>query len=245
MKKGTSKSRLINIGKVSDEIPMEKGLYDITSTPMAFSKKKGKKKLSGEWATWMSRGLGPKGIKIKDVPGWNKIKAFKEWREENNNLMIKESLDRNVLYHTTSTERLESILKHGLMINSKSNYSMASLHHMEEIYGMIPIFVSLSPYMYGINNEDTVTLKIDGKSLTLVSDIPSLIDKGAYLDEEMQGIWFKRGRNIIDPIADPEIIYFDDLLDPYNEYCKRSIEITKTAAVLNDISPERITIING
>lgn len=75
------KSRLINLGGKSDEVSMEKGLFDVTDAPMAYSKKKGKKKkLWGEYATWMDRGLGPKGIKMKDVPGWNKIKGFKEWK---------------------------------------------------------------------------------------------------------------------------------------------------------------------
>ena len=42
--KGVKKSSLINLGSVSDEIPLEKGIYDITDSPMVFSKKKGKKK---------------------------------------------------------------------------------------------------------------------------------------------------------------------------------------------------------
>jgi hypothetical protein len=81
MPKKPKKSTLINLGGVSDEVPMEKSLYDVTDSPMAYSKKKGKKnKISGEYATWMDRGLGPKGIKMKDVPGWNKIKDFKGWK---------------------------------------------------------------------------------------------------------------------------------------------------------------------
>jgi hypothetical protein len=79
--KKPKKSSLINLGSVSNEVPMEKGLYDITDAPMAYSKKKGKKKVWSEYASWMDRGLGAKGIKMKDVPGWNKIKAFKEWIE--------------------------------------------------------------------------------------------------------------------------------------------------------------------
>lgn len=81
MKKEKKKSRLINLGKVSDEVSTEKGLFDITDAPMVYSKKKGKKKVWGEHASWMDRGLGPKGIKMKDVPGWNKIKGFNEWKE--------------------------------------------------------------------------------------------------------------------------------------------------------------------
>lgn len=81
MKKKSKKSRLINLGGISDEVSLEKGLFDITDSPMAYSGGKGKKKkVWGEYASWMDRGLGPKGIELKDVPGWNKIKDFKSWK---------------------------------------------------------------------------------------------------------------------------------------------------------------------
>lgn len=79
-KKAPKKSSLINLGQKSDEVSLEKGLFDITDAPMVYSGKKGKKKTWGEHASWMDRGLGPKGIKMKDVPGWNKIKGFKDWK---------------------------------------------------------------------------------------------------------------------------------------------------------------------
>lgn len=243
MKKKSKKSRLINLGGISDEVSLEKGLYDITASPMAYSKGKGKKKkVWGEYASWMDRGLGPKGIKMKDVPGWNKIKAFNEWRQINKESKMNESVDGSVLYHTTSIDRLESILKQGLRINSDKGYSTGSLEYMKEVYGAIPVFVSLDHGAYGMDDKNTVTLIIDGRGLELVSDIPSLVDKGAYIDEEMQGIWFKRGRNIIDPINDPELIHFSDLLDPDSPYCERAIEVTRTAAVLEDIPADLITI---
>lgn len=80
MKKSSKKSRLINLGAKSDVVSLEKGIFDVTDAPMAYSGKKGKKKIWGEYASWMDRGLGPKGIKLKDVPGWNKIKGFKDWK---------------------------------------------------------------------------------------------------------------------------------------------------------------------
>jgi len=81
MKKKSKTSRLINIGAKSDVVPMEKGLFDVTDSPMVYSKKKGKRKGWVEHATWMDRGLGAKGIELKKIPGWNKIKGFKEWKE--------------------------------------------------------------------------------------------------------------------------------------------------------------------
>ncbi len=50
----------------NDEIDLEKSLYDI--------KGKKKKKIAGEYASWMERGLGPKGISAKNFP-WNSKKS--------------------------------------------------------------------------------------------------------------------------------------------------------------------------
>lgn len=156
---------------------------------------------------------------------------------------MNESMDGSVLYHTTTIDRLESILKNGLRLNSIENYSTGSLEYMKDLYGMVPIFVSLDPDRYGHDGRESITLKIDGRGLTLVADIPSLIDKGAYLDEEMQGVWFKVGKNIIDPLNDPETIYFSELLDPDNQYCERAIEATRTAAVLEDVPAGLISVL--
>lgn len=235
-----SPSKLINLGVKSDVIPLEKGLYDITGSPMVYSKKRGKKKkVSGEYASWMDRGLGPKGIKLKDVPGWNKVKSFKEWNAQVAGKSLNESLNDKIVYHTTSISRVESIMKNGLIVNSNPNYSTGSLAYMSEIYGMVPIFVSTIKAPYA-DDEGVVILEINASGLELVADVPSLVDHGAHIDPD--GIWFS-GRNIIDPISDPDLITFDELFDPYSEYCERAIEITGTAAILENISPERITIL--
>lgn len=233
-------SRLINLGSKSDVVPLEKGLFDITDAPMAYSKKKGKKKkVWGEYATWMDRGLGPKGIKMKDVPGWDRIKGFNEWKSEVVENALKESVNNGVVYHTTDSSRIASIMRHGLKVDSMPNYSRSSLEYMESVYGMVPIFVSFTEEPYVVSDE-SVMLEIDAFGLQMVADIPSLADRGAYIEQD--GIWFK-GKNIIDPVNDPDIITYEELLDPFDPYCKRAIEITGTAAILEDISPERIRVI--
>lgn len=241
--KGVKKSSLINLGSVSDEIPLEKGIYDITDSPMVFSKKKGKKKkVWGEYASWMDLGLGPKGIKMKDVPGWNKIKAFKEWKELTYENPINETIKDRFAYHITSIERIDSILENGLLVNREKNFSEMSLTYMMDVYGMIPVFVSLDYSSYGKSDPKSLRLKIDIEGIPLVADIPSLVDIGAYIEED--GIWFKRkNRNVIDPINDPDLIHFDELLDPTNRYCIKAINATGTAAIMQNIEPSRIQVL--
>lgn len=158
------------------------------------------------------------------------------------NNYLKENINTNIWYHTTTRENLQSILKNGLKINSAANYSIGSLDYMKDVYGMVPIFVAKSPEPYD-NDLDGIVLAVNISGLKLVSDIPTLLSHyGAYLDEN--GIWFEEG----DPKAPSwtqgeDLIFFDDLLNPDSVYCSDSIATTGTAAIMQDISPDRIKII--
>jgi hypothetical protein len=245
MKKPTKKSKLINLGAKSDEVSLEKGIYDITDSPMAFSKKKGKKKkIWGEYASWMDLGLGPKGIKMKDVPGWNKIKAFKEWLEFNNENEVNEARGEFV-YHVTHRKFLDNIARKGLLPNQPPMFSRQSSGYVREVYGMIPIFVSLDKPLYGIGDRNFVVLKIYVNGIPLVADIPSLIDRGAHLEEN--GIWFDDNKRQfgLKETEDDDLIYYEDLLDPTTRDCMRSISLTGTAAIMQPIEPRRIRLFKG
>lgn len=154
--------------------------------------------------------------------------------------ILKEIGGSNKAYHTTSKDRLDSILKDGLKINSKENFSVGSLSWMKTAYKMIPIFVSFEPMKY--KDDNSIFLEIDISGIDLVADIPSLVENGAYVEENY--IWFEMGQNIIDPVNDPEQIFFRELIDPYNRYCKKAIKVTKTAAIMEDIPPSKIKVFN-
>jgi hypothetical protein len=152
------------------------------------------------------------------------------------------NLGKKTWYHSTKPKNLESILKNGLMINSPANYSKASLEYMKNVYGVIPIFIAKSPEPYD-GDLEAVILAIDVSGLDLVSDIPTLISHhGAYI--EGGSIWFEEGDLKAPSWADDEDeILFDDLLDPNSYYCKSSIETTGTAAVISNISTDRIKVL--
>jgi hypothetical protein len=152
------------------------------------------------------------------------------------------NLGKRTWYHSTDPKNLESILKNGLKINSPANYSKAFLEYMKNVYGMIPIFIAKSPEPYD-GDLKAVVLAIDVSGLDLVSDIPTLISHyGAYIEED--GIWFKEGDLKAPSWANEEDeILFDDLLDHSSDYCKSSIETTGTAAVISNVPPESIRIL--
>lgn len=150
------------------------------------------------------------------------------------------------MYHTTNPKNVPSILSKGLKINpgfDKGGKSRGSKDDMEDEYdGVQPIFLSKEPGHYR-NGE---VLKVDVDGLPLVADIPGLADFGGeftdhsvYWDEEStpEELW---------DLADPETgesvngeLEYEDLREP-GPIANAAIDITKTAAVLEDIDPTRI-----
>ncbi len=171
---------------------------------------------------------------------------------ENWKRYLNESIN-NVWYHTTTKQNAQSILKNGLKVNSTPNYSQASLQYMTNVYklppnddgdviGIVPVFLAKSPAPYD-NDSNVVVLEVNVDGLKLVADIPTLVSNfGAYIDENY-GIWFKKGDNrYTDNEGDKEIM-FKDLLNPDSAYCQEAINKTGTAAVMQDIPPNRIKIV--
>jgi hypothetical protein len=75
--------------------------------------------------------------------------------------------------------------------------------------------------------------------LNLVADLPSLVDYGANVEEEL--LWWEEGEE--PPELEPylnmgEIEIFDLMNEP--DVIKAAIRTTGTAAVLDDIPPDKI-----
>jgi len=148
-------------------------------------------------------------------------------------------------YHTTSPENAKLILQGGLRINPPGEgKSRGSLDWMREAYGGItPIFLSRKPGRY----HNGVVLRVDVSGLDLVADIPGLVDFGGrltedsiYWDEEEtpEELW-----DLMDPDTEESVngeLSFEWLIEPNNALSRAAIGITDTAAVMEDIGPERI-----
>jgi hypothetical protein len=143
------------------------------------------------------------------------------------------------MYHRTHQSRVETILKDGLKINSEKNLTEAGAW-ATDVYGCNPIYLSVKPDTYN-KAEDSVLLKVDVTGLELVADLPGLVDEGGYLSND--GMYFEPGTGKMFSAADEDDEYeveYEDLLAPSSWECKKAIELTQSAACLQDIPPERI-----
>lgn len=154
--------------------------------------------------------------------------------------ILAENKNINIWYHTTKKENVDNILKNGLKINQKANFSKASLYWVKDAYGeVIPIYISKNPGKYA----DGIILKIDISGLELLPDLPSLVDKGAQLTEN--SLWFEEDNtpDFLINYEGGEATFEDYLSDP--DLINGSIELTGTAAVTTNIPAENISIYEG
>ncbi len=144
--------------------------------------------------------------------------------------ILKES-SNNIWYHSTTANNWMSIKEQGLLINSKHNFSIGSLSYMKDIYGCIPIFLSKN-----VNEryDDEVLLSVDVTRLSLVVDIPTLASEyGAYLSED--SLYFSDGE-----LSEYDDILYSDIITPDGFMVDELINLTATAACMNNIDINRI-----
>ena len=150
---------------------------------------------------------------------------LEQWRE----YIIQEG----VMYHSTDPSNIESIRQTGLEMGRESTHTQAG-SWADEYYGTRPVYLSTQEGKY-----EGATLAIDTSGFNLVADLPSLVDYGANVEEE--ALWWEEGEE--PPELEPylnmgEIEIFDLLNEP--DVIKAAIRTTGTAAVLDDIPPDRI-----
>ena len=163
---------------------------------------------------------------------------------------LKENINnKRVWYHSTKLENLDSILRLGLLTNQVANHSIGSLVYMKDIYGVIPIYVSMDPYKYNMNKREVILEIHDIKIEELYADIPTIISSyDGLLGEDI--LYFEDGKapSKIKYIEDPDDyrfsegeISFDDLIKD-RKIINDLIETTRTAALIKTIEPENIRI---
>lgn len=145
------------------------------------------------------------------------------------------------LYHVTRRDRLEAVLTEGLRLGSERHLTVAGTW-ANEIYGEQPVFLSKQPWL--APDGDNVLIAVDASGLVLVADLPSLVDAGAYLDEDGQGLWWEEGATSDEliPFEDPTsaVVSYAALL---GEAATQAIAVTDSAACLVSIAPERLRVV--
>lgn len=153
--------------------------------------------------------------------------------------LLKETNNRFVKYgyHYTSRKNYNKIKNEGLKINQPMHLTTRDNSWMINAYDMIPIFLSIVPLpQYERSIEDWVLLKVDVSGLNIAADIGTLIDFGAYVEED--GFWFKQRPFWLNG----EEFQYDELQGSDKFDLPRVIQQTKAFAVLENIPVNRIKL---
>lgn len=152
-----------------------------------------------------------------------------------------------LVYHITNLELFDTISTQGLLPNSPlrnttidPDWDWTQEQFRDSLYeGNWPIFVFLNPNDPRIEkyrHEDSILLEIEIDESQLLPDIGTLIDTGAYLEED--GIWWEEGKAPHPSLDVEDTIEWWWLKDEASLF----VEITQTAAVIRPISPEQIKL---
>lgn len=148
-----------------------------------------------------------------------------------------------VMYHVTSTSNAKKIEKEGLKINQPSNYTQQWISDYYD--GVIPIFLGYEPW--GGRNGIVLgaIIQVNTTGLNLVTDLPSLCDFGAEVDETNDnGLWWSEGDETqagsLKEFLDEEGFVETDVLLENPEAIEAAMLLTGTAACLEDISVDKI-----
>jgi hypothetical protein len=145
------------------------------------------------------------------------------------------------MYHATTPANARDILASGLKAGTEeSAYTDEHAAWADQFYGVRPIFLSAQKGKYA-----GIPLLVDISGSELVADLAEVADLG---DEPpyMEGgemIWDDGiGPVELSSISSDGAVRIADLLVPGSKSVKVAIAATGTAAVLQDIPPERIKI---
>ena len=162
------------------------------------------------------------------------------------NIILESNENEKFMYHVTKSENLENILQNGLLINQP--YAMTEGGAWaEEAYGVNPIFLSEKPnettkQTLLLGDFDTI-LEVNIDGLELIADLPALVDHGAYIGDNAEFLYWEEDEEpeeIIDLLDENGEIDMETLLDPGSWGMDDIIELTGSAAVLQNIDPSKI-----
>ncbi len=145
-----------------------------------------------------------------------------------------------LLYHRTTEENYKNILIHGLKPGSPTHLILGGSWSFD-IYGINPIFLGIdvdsldkykesSPVLFSINIPEDIEL---------ISDLPTLVDFGAYYDLDSDSIWWKNIDDtpdlLKDFLDDNRSLSIAELINSATTLCEMSIQTTKTACLIDYI----------
>jgi hypothetical protein len=165
---------------------------------------------------------------------------LENWRE-----FVNEETSADVWYHITDASRADSVEESGLLTGQEVCLTLEGGTWALKYYGGCPVYLSQSPYFtkeeaseWGM--EEVALFEVNVSGLRLMADLQGLVGASGQITDEGT-IWWKEADEPIElegllEDGEAEILNFLD----NDSYINAAVEITKTAAVMQDIPPERI-----
>lgn len=145
--------------------------------------------------------------------------------------------------HTTNPGNIEAIQQLGLLVNPPSKGFTEEGVWAYTAYGSVPIFISFNkPW----SDEGVADFRVDLRGYGKVADLPSLVYRGAYVADDETGLWWEEGEEPYElaPFLDDDgFIALEDLLVPDSPAAYAAMAITGTAAILENIPPDKIELL--
>lgn len=151
------------------------------------------------------------------------------------------------MIHLTKPERVDAILEQGLRTGLTPELTDDAIWTVDW-YGTNPVFLgepSAEMLVAMLENDPGLAIiDVDVSGLELVADLACLVDAGGRYDPDGY-IYFTPSRipEGMRPYLDRDgAIEIEHLLDPTTDACKAAIALTGTAACLEDIPRERVSL---
>ena len=154
------------------------------------------------------------------------------------------------MYHSTTQAGRKGILRDGL----KAGQSITSFRQSDdggytkagvwadEYYGTHPVYLAIQQGLYSqLARQLGLEFEVEVDQNTLVADLPSLVDTGAYIEGGGMYWEYDDVPSAMKPVVDGDgWIAFKELLRPGSVAANAAIDTTGTAASLIDIPQERV-----
>ena len=140
------------------------------------------------------------------------------------------------MYHQTMQENGQAIKARGLLPGRTGGFTQAG-EWADEFYGKRPIYLSVDPRQ---DVPGLISFKVNVSGLTLYPDLPTLIsDTGAFLQDNGT-LWWEKTPKLLKPFADQYGMLAIKRLIHDPAVASAAIRLTRSAAVLEPIPPERL-----
>lgn len=153
--------------------------------------------------------------------------------------------------HYTDSRNVASILEAGLAVGCEPVAASVGVEWVLAFYDENPVYLTTdtSPFIASYTETEWAEkpyFEVDVRGLSLVADLPCLVDIGArYAD----GMMYVGGNSALQ-----ELLEFADvdgwteiehLLDPQTDVARAAIRLTATAACIESIAADRLTLMEA